>query len=138
MRGISLYTILLYRNFINFILNTIVCKVMGVSLYTENPAVQRLLYLRSAFGMVSVCLLFGSLMYVSLVDNTVLIQTSPLWSVLFGYLILHEKITRGNIISIFISFFGILLIIRPPFVTALFSGNENDEVIEEIAAEDAL
>ncbi len=120
MRGLSIYSILLYRNIINLILNTGVSRLMGVKLYTDQIIVQRLLYLRMALSIGSSVFLFGSLFYISLGDQTVLIQLVTVWSMLLGYLILHENITRGNVISTGVSFLGIILVARPPFISDLF------------------
>ncbi|MCX8057961.1 MAG: DMT family transporter [Spirochaetes bacterium] len=61
------------------------------------------------------------------VANALLLQgTAPIWATLFGYILLKEKINFSIILSLFFSFFGIILILFNKNETSLLANlNEN-------------
>ena len=53
---------------------------------------------------------FESLRYTSVASSTVLVSLQPLFSILWGSLLLHEKVSRQGIIGVFLAITGSVII----------------------------
>lgn len=115
----------MYRNFLGvFIIYIIIMKEVvrnskekgwKESLQVFKPKNPKLLLYRSIFGTIGVALNFYAIDHLTLADSTVLIRMSPFFTVIAAALFLNEKLTKKVIISMFISFIGVLLVVQPSF-----------------------
>ena len=71
--------------------------------------------LRGILSIANFLMAFIALKYISLSIFTTLILTLPFFLVIFSYLILKETISRTIIFSLFVGFFGVVIILRPGF-----------------------
>lgn len=74
------------------------------------------LFMRGLMGVCGFNLFFAALGHLPLGDASVLFFTSPCWTLLLGYLVLHEPVSRYDIVSVIVCMCGVVLIARPVFV----------------------
>jgi len=55
-----------------------------------------------------------------------LFYLSPIWTLIFGYIFLHERLSMLAKFSLFVSFIGALVILWPPDDSSLFQFNQAD------------
>ena len=99
----------LVRGFVLLIGAFIISRFAGTSLRVEKQDWCKVLAfaLTGTFGMVF--LLFGVTMVPLLVQST-LLNTAPFWASLLGCVFLKETLARIEIIALFLSFVGVLLV----------------------------
>jgi len=115
-----------YRSLVNFILNCIFLTWDGVPV-TEWLGTKRnqvwLLFLRSFFGMGGMIGGFTAFQLLELGDASCFRQSVPIWTSLFGWIILREKLDVIQISIISFIMGGLILVTRP---SALFGGGVYD------------
>ncbi len=79
------------------------------------PKNKKFILLRVTFGTMGLILTYLSIDALILSDATVLLKLSPFFTVIFSYLILKEKVSKHQIVSIIVAFIGALFIIKPTF-----------------------
>ncbi len=94
---------------------------------------KKLLTLRGVFGFLGlICYVFG-INYLKLANAVLLNRSSPIFVVIFSAILLKEKITKKQLISLILAFIGVINIIKPDvninfiagiigLTSALFSG----------------
>jgi len=87
-----------------------------------DPAVRKYLVLRGSCGFFGVFGMYFALMYLSISDAVLITFLSPTLTILLAWVVLREKINRWEVLGSMVSFIGVVLIIRPPF---LFGSNIN-------------
>lgn len=81
------------------------------------PKARRMqLCLRSVLGASHLIIHYYALKHVTLADTTMLSSGSPLFTAIFARIFLKEAIDLVDILSVFIVFAGIVLIVKPPFI----------------------
>ena len=108
-KGINTLDLCLVRGFVLLIGAFVISKFAGTSLYVEKQDRCKVLAfaLTGTFGMVF--LLFGVTMVPLLVQST-LLNTAPFWASLLGCIFLMETLARIEIVALFLSFVGVLLV----------------------------
>jgi len=76
-----------------------------------------LLFFRGLMGLLGVLAFFYNIAHISLADAMTFSRTSPIWTAIFAYIFLGEKISKKGWIAIFIGFFGVVLIMKPNGLT---------------------
>ncbi|EYE87757.1 membrane protein [Fervidicella metallireducens AeB] len=76
---------------------------------------QKYLLLRSILGLLGVIFYFYSINHLIMADAAMLNKLSPFFVVIFAWIFLKEKLTKRNIISLFIVIIGAMLVIKPKF-----------------------
>ncbi|KAG9125223.1 hypothetical protein FRC07_008519 [Ceratobasidium sp. 392] len=107
----------------------ICCQIYMASYGIANPIlgpkeVRGWLATRGVVGFFGIFGLYYSLQYMSLSDATVLTFLAPSITALLGYLLLHESISRGQVVAGLTSLLGVVLIARP---ASLFSYQHTDK-----------
>jgi len=88
-----------------------------------------LLFFRGFMGFIALLAFFYNIAHISLGDAMTYSKTSPIFTAIFAFLFLHEKLTLKGWIAIFVGFIGIVFITEPSGigftkydVLGLFSG----------------
>ncbi|KAG8776282.1 hypothetical protein FRC12_001012 [Ceratobasidium sp. 428] len=107
----------------------ICCQVYMISLGIPDPilgpkGVRGWLATRGVVGFFGIFGLYYSLQYMSLSDATVLTFLAPSITALLGFTILHEPISRGQVVAGLTSLLGVVLIARP---ASLFGDQHADK-----------
>ena len=82
----------------------------------QNWAVLALLFTRGFIGIVAMSGWFLSIQFLTLGDATLVSFLEPIFTALFGRIILKEKLSVVEIVGMVLSLFGILLVARPPII----------------------
>ena len=101
-----------FRGFVNL------CLLTPWMLYRRVPllgANRRMLFSRSFFGFVALCLAFYAATRLPLADATMLNQTSTIFVALLSLIFLGERGSAGLYAYIGVAFIGTLVIIKPSF-----------------------
>jgi drug/metabolite transporter (DMT)-like permease len=72
-----------------------------------------LLFFRGFMGFVALLAFFYNIAHISLGDAMTYSKTSPIFTAIFAYLFLHEKLTWQAWLAVFVGFIGILFITQP-------------------------
>jgi drug/metabolite transporter (DMT)-like permease len=70
-------------------------------------------FFRAIMGVASYCCLFGAIGYISLVNATLLANSSPLFLPFVIWIWFRQKIGRSLWISLFIGFLGVFFVVNP-------------------------
>jgi len=76
-----------------------------------------LLVFRGTMGLMGVLAFFYNIAHISLADAMTFSRTSPIWTAIFAYMFLGEKINKKGWIAVFIGFFGVIFIMKPSGLT---------------------
>ncbi|MDX1810061.1 MAG: DMT family transporter [Sulfurospirillaceae bacterium] len=100
-----------------FFRNLIGVVLILLSLY-KSPIVQKggkiyLLLFRGFAGLVGLLAFFYNIAHISLADAMTFSRTSPIWTAVFAYMFLGERVGKKGWIAIFIGFIGLVLIMKP-------------------------
>jgi len=76
-----------------------------------------LLLFRGIMGLLGVLAFFYNIAHISLADAMTFSRTSPIWTAIFAYIFLNEKIDKKGWFAIFIGFLGVVLIMKPNGLT---------------------
>lgn len=89
------------------------------------------LFLRGFFGMLGVLLYFVATKYLPTAEAAILQKSSPFFVVVFAAILLKEKVTKIDVISLLLAFVGVAIITKPTgdfniysivaFLSALFA-----------------
>lgn len=72
-------------------------------------------FLRGLSGVVAMVALFFSISKLNLTIVTSLTYTAPLFTAILAYFVFNDRLTKAKILSLFIGFLGVLIILRPGF-----------------------
>lgn len=76
---------------------------------------QKFLLTRATLGFIGVVLNFYAITHLKLADSQILNRISPVWVSIFALFFLKERLTKTQIVSIFIALIGSMLVIKPQF-----------------------
>ncbi|CAH1238804.1 SLC35G1 [Branchiostoma lanceolatum] len=85
------------------------------------PGQRMILTLRGLAGATALCFSYYAIQHMPLADAAVVIFSSPIFTGIFGRLCLKERYGLFDILLTFVTFAGVVLIARPPF---LFGGGD--------------
>ena len=97
-------------------------NVAGVILITiavmKTPLVQKggrplLLFFRGFMGFMALLAFFYNIAHISLGDAMTYSKTSPIFTAIFAFIFMKERLTLGAWIAVFVGFIGILFITQP-------------------------
>ena len=114
VKGIPLFEKVFFRNLISLAIAFYMIKKSSSPIFGKKEN-QIALLARSGFGLIGVILNFYAISHLSLADSTMLGKLSPIFVTIMACLFLKEKIDKKQIIGIFITFIGALLVIKPQF-----------------------
>jgi drug/metabolite transporter (DMT)-like permease len=121
--------VVFFRNFISFIF--VVVTVFKYPIKQSGGKLWLLVF-RGVMGLLGVLAFFYNIAHISLADAMTFSRTSPIWTAIFAYMFLNEKINKKGWIAIFIGFLGVILIMKPNGLT--FSKTDIIGVFSGIAA----
>lgn len=101
-----------FRNALGFIFAFVMVRKNRGSLKGNN---RKLLLLRSVLGMLGVAAYFYSIQFLNLADAVIINKFSPFFVVLLSWLLLKEKIGKGQIVALMIAIVGATLVTKPTF-----------------------
>ncbi|KXB57982.1 DMT family transporter [Gemelliphila asaccharolytica] len=81
-----------------------------------------ILFFRSIFGTIGLICNFFAVSHINLADASIIQRLSPFVIIILSYFIFKEKVTKKQILFIFLAFFGVVLVIKPNFVTFMSIG----------------
>lgn len=114
LRDIPLFEKVFFRNLVSLVIAFCLIKKSAVPLFGQRKS-QLALFARAGFGLAGVILNFYAITHLTLADSTMLGKLSPIFVTIMACLFLKEKIDKEQIIGIFITFGGALLVIKPEF-----------------------
>ncbi|KAL4427178.1 hypothetical protein ABPG74_013382 [Tetrahymena malaccensis] len=117
--GYSTQQILQTRMSIGFIINFTFCYFQKIPVYPKNTTELKLMVSRGLLGGITAIIMFQSFKYLNISDCVVFGNTNPIWTNFLAAMFLGEKLTKKSLIFCLISFFGMLLIIKPDFLLDL-------------------
>ena len=103
-----------FRNFVAFFFALIILIRSKEKIKITKESVPYLL-LRSIFGTLGILCNFYAVDHLLLSDASMLNKMSPFFTILFSFLILKERLTVFQTVSVIIAFLGSLFIIKPTF-----------------------
>lgn len=106
-----------FRNFLGFIFAFFMVKKTGSSVKGNNI---KLLVLRSILGLLGVGFYFYSINHLNLADAVIINKLSPFIVVVLSIFILKEKVTKVQILALFIAIIGSVLVVRPKFDVSIY------------------
>jgi len=100
-----------------FFRNLIGVIFIMMSLY-KMPIVQKggrmyLLLFRGLAGLIGLLAFFYNIAHISLADAMTFSRTSPIWTAVFAYMFLGERVGKKGWMAIFIGFIGVVFIMKP-------------------------
>lgn len=114
LKDIPLFEKVFFRNLVSLIIAFYLIKKSAVPIFGQKKS-QLALLARAGFGLAGVILNFYAITHLTLADSTMLGKLSPIFVTIMACLFLKEKIDKEQIIGIFITFGGALLVIKPEF-----------------------
>lgn len=114
LRDIPLAEKVLFRNLVSLVIAFYLIKKSSSPIFGQRKN-QLALLARAGFGLAGVVLNFYAITHLTLADSTMLGKLSPIFVTIMACLFLKEKIDKKQIIGIFITFVGALLVIKPQF-----------------------
>ena len=119
VRKIGILETVFFRGLFTMIMVLIIVSFNRVSITGKK---KKLLILRGVFGFLGLfCYVFG-INYLKLANAVLLNRSSPIFVVIFSAILLKEKITKKQIISLILAFIGVVNIIKPGGNVNLFAG----------------
>jgi drug/metabolite transporter (DMT)-like permease len=97
-------------------------NIFGVAMLSyaifKNPVKQKggkpfLLFFRGMMGFVALLTYFYNIAHISLGDAVTFSKTSPIFTAIFAWMFLNEKLSFNGLVAIVIGFVGIVLITQP-------------------------
>ncbi|MDU1910401.1 DMT family transporter [Fusobacterium sp.] len=114
LKDIPLFEKVFFRNLVSLVVAFYLIKKSSSPVFGQKKN-QLALLARSVFGLAGVILNFYAITHLTLADSTMLGKLSPIFVTIMACLFLKEKIDKEQIIGIFITFVGALLVIKPQF-----------------------
>eukprot|EP00727_Mastigamoeba_balamuthi_P007189 m51a1_g3090 hypothetical protein (359) ;mRNA; r:85915-87542 len=87
-----------------------------------------LLWTRAVVGIVSMCMWMLAIKMLPLADAVVINFLSPVFTTIFGFLILKERITKAEVGGYLLCFVGILFVARPPFIFGRLADTSGSDI----------
>ncbi|EAR95800.1 integral membrane protein DUF6 containing protein (macronuclear) [Tetrahymena thermophila SB210] len=115
------------RMIIGFIFNSLYCQVNQVPIYSEKSQIFKLLTLRGILGGLDVICVFTCFTLMSVSDGSIIVNTNPIWTNFLAAIFLGEQLSKKAIGFCTLSFMGIILVSRPPFLFADNSSNQKNQ-----------
>ncbi|WP_294377885.1 DMT family transporter [uncultured Clostridium sp.] len=110
--GVSIYQKAFISNGIALFIISIVIMKNKISFIGKREN-RKFLFLRGLCGSLSLAALYYTLDHMILSDCTMLSKLGPSFAVIFGYVILKDKINTKQILFLFITLIGAVFIIKP-------------------------
>ncbi|KIO07884.1 hypothetical protein M404DRAFT_940807 [Pisolithus tinctorius Marx 270] len=121
---------------VRMVITFICCEIYMIAAKVPDPFlgpkdVRSLLICRGVAGFFALFGTYYALQYLSLGDVTALAFTGPIFTGIAGRLFLGETYSKREAVASFFSLFGVVLIVRPPF---LFESTRNPDLEEPAGA----
>ena len=91
----------------------------GLAVRSPDPARQRALLWRGAFGCLGLTCFYASLVRLPLAEATLLQYTNPIWATVLAAVLLHERVGRRELLCLAASVAGVVLVVRPAALLGL-------------------
>lgn len=134
----SSYEIVFFRCIAQFVLGSIVLVINAErkeKFYLMghlDKKITPLLFGRGFFGSVAMILTFTSLHYLPLSDSILIGFLGPVFTAIWGFILLHEKSTIMEGIGFCFSLMGITLVARPSFLLKLFGMSDDADITQSM------
>lgn len=106
-----------FRNFIAAFIALAILKKSGVGFHIEKKNVPILL-LRAILGTIGIIANFYAVDHLLLSDASIIQKLAPFFVIIFSFLLLKEKVSKQQILSIIIAFIGMLFVVKPSFANS--------------------
>ncbi len=108
--GIPVLEIIVARASISLLLSYVDVKRKGISVWGNN---RPLLVARGTVGAIALLCIYYAIATLPLADATILQYTYPAYTALLALVFLGEPVKRSTLLCIFLSFAGLLIMVRP-------------------------
>ncbi|KAL4449994.1 hypothetical protein ABPG74_015113 [Tetrahymena malaccensis] len=116
LRDVPPCEILFFRSIICFFANLALLKVSNTPTYATTNKLHFMIMFRILFGTLAHFCYYQAISMMNLSDAMAIFLTTPIVTTLLASVILKESLQKQIIVSILVSFAGILLIVKPPFL----------------------
>lgn len=106
-----------FRNFIAAFIALAILKKSGVGFHIEKKNIPILL-LRAILGTIGIIANFYAVDHLLLSDASIIQKLAPFFVIIFSFLLLKEKVSKQQILSIIIAFIGMLFVVKPSFANS--------------------
>ena len=128
--GVNTLDLCLVRGLVLLIGGFIISRISSATLYIEKQDKCKVIAFTLAGSFGIIFLLLGVTMVPLLVQST-LFNTAPFWASLLGCFFLNESLTRIEIVALFLSFAGVVLVA----VSSRLDETEDDEITVNVEGE---
>lgn len=126
LKSVPATEILFFRSVICYISNYFLIKINNVSVYTPTKKLHFMVMFRCFFGTLAHFCYYQAISMMNLSDAMAIFLTTPIVTTILASIFLSEGFQKAVLASIIVSFIGILLIVKPPFIfNALGIGNSS-------------
>jgi len=138
--GLNVYVMMFVRGSLQWVFSIVaVCAFLPASSTTLSnfigePRHRPILFLRSGLYWGFICLFWSALDLLPLGDATTVVYCGPLFTALFGWILLGEPVPPSVIACMGSSMVGVILVTQPSFLFGNINGEE--EYTEDMAAYD--
>lgn len=109
-RELSSLEVVFFRNLFGVIIISFVIYRSGVKSIGSKPL---LLFFRGLMGFLSLLAYFYNVAHISMGDAVTYSKTAPIFTAIFAWLFLNEKLQKSAWIAVIVGFIGIVLIAQP-------------------------
>lgn len=109
-RELSSLEVVFFRNLFGVIIISFVIYRSGVKSIGSKPL---LLFFRGLMGFLSLLAYFYNVAHISMGDAVTYSKTAPIFTAIFAWFFLNEKLPKSAWIAVFVGFIGIVLIAQP-------------------------
>ena len=106
-----------FRNFIAAFIALAILKKSGGGFHIEKKNIPVLL-LRAILGTIGIIANFYAVDHLLLSDASIIQKLAPFFVIIFSFLLLKEKVSKQQILSIIIAFIGMLFVVKPSFANS--------------------
>ncbi len=119
-QGIPVLEIIAARALVSLVLSFVAVKRKGVPALGHNKP---LLLARGAVGMVALIAVYYAIVHLPFAEATVLQYLHPMFTAVLALVLLRERPATATLLCIALSFFGLLVMVRPGFLFGDFGGD---------------
>jgi drug/metabolite transporter (DMT)-like permease len=116
IKGIPASEILFFRSVICYIANYALIRLNKVPIYAPTDKLHFMVMFRCLFGTIAHFCYYQAISMMNLSDAMAIFLTTPIVTTVLAAVFLKEGLKKEIIFSILVSFLGILLIVKPPFI----------------------
>ena len=112
-KSISAYEILYWKSLSMMLFNYLFIHSFGKFCLDIPNEYRKIIVFRAFVGFIGIQGMWASVKYMPVSTSSSIVFSFPIWTAVFAYFILGEKLTKYDIISIITAFLGVIVINNP-------------------------